>query len=228
LNILAIETSLGLSSVALRLRRHTGGEEILAERLPQGAQPAEHLVPLIGAIMARGGLAFSQLDLIAVSVGPGGFSSIRTGVAAARAIGLAAKVPVAGATSFRVMAASMSKRHPGSAFGLAAPAGAQAAYCQLIAEDGRSITEIELVPAEEVGGFFEGRVDVLGGPPRLSFGQTISPLLPEDMIDASPDATILAEVASELDPSTDRPSPFYVRSAGARPQVGGTIARKAE
>ena len=50
-----------------------------------------------------------RVDRVAVSIGPGGFSGIRTGVAAARGIGLAAHIPVVGATSFRIMAEASTR-----------------------------------------------------------------------------------------------------------------------
>ena len=74
--------------------------------------------------MAHAGIEFSSLGRIAVCVGPGGFSGIRTGVAAARGIGLAAGVPVAGATSFQIMAAAFeSEGEAPEVYGIAAPAG---------------------------------------------------------------------------------------------------------
>ena len=96
---------------------------MLVRRLPEGKPQAEGLIPLIGELMAAAGMAFPSLDRIAVSIGPGGFSGIRTGVAAARGLGLAAGVPVVGATSFKIMAAAFESE--GQRAGRLRPGGAR-------------------------------------------------------------------------------------------------------
>ena len=105
MKILAIETSMGRSSVAVTTG--SSDEPVRVAWLHAGEPQAEKLVPLIGELMAKAALSFHALDLIAVCVGPGGFSGIRTGVAAARGIALAANVPIVGTTSFRIMAAGL-------------------------------------------------------------------------------------------------------------------------
>jgi tRNA threonylcarbamoyladenosine biosynthesis protein TsaB len=93
-------------SVALTER---DGVSVLAKRLESGHSQAERLIPLLAEIMAEAAVPFSALERVAVCVGPGGFSSIRAGVAAARGIGLASRVPVVGATSFQIMAAAFEQ-----------------------------------------------------------------------------------------------------------------------
>jgi hypothetical protein len=43
-----------------------------------------------------------------------------------------------------------------------------------------------------------------------------------------PDAETLAQIALDLDPVRDPPSPYYVRPADARPQTGHLISRLEE
>ena len=54
---------------------------------------AEALMPLIARVLARSNLDFSALDRIAVTTGPGSFTGLRVGIAAARGIALAAGKP---------------------------------------------------------------------------------------------------------------------------------------
>lgn len=73
---------------------------------------AERLMPMVRAVMDEasgseaGPGAFEALDGIAVTVGPGAFTGVRIGLAAARAIGLAAALPVTGFTTLEVVAAA--------------------------------------------------------------------------------------------------------------------------
>ncbi|MFY9641355.1 MAG: tRNA (adenosine(37)-N6)-threonylcarbamoyltransferase complex dimerization subunit type 1 TsaB [Rhodomicrobium sp.] len=226
MKILAIETSMGRTSAALSLEP---GAPMLVRRLPEGKPQAEGLIPLIGELMEAAGVAFPSLDRIAVSIGPGGFSGIRTGVAAARGLGLAADVPVVGATSFKIMAAAFeSEVNAPAAYGLAAPAGLSAVFCQIVARGCKALSEILALPHGEVASFFEGRAEMIAGPAAnmLSEGGSVS--VPVRGAGIVPDAEVLAAIAPDHDPMRDLPSPYYVRPADARPQAGHVIARKAD
>ena len=215
------------TSVALSLRQP--GESMLVRRLEPGEPQAEGLIPLIGDLMTSAAVKFGDLDRIAVCIGPGGFSGIRSGVAAARGIGLAATVPVVGATSFRIMAAAFEKQSDTpAAYGLAAPAGVSAVFCQILARGGRPLTEIVSLPQSETAAFFDGHAEVLAGPAARALFEGGYISLPVREAALMPDAEILAEIAPRLDPARDPPSPYYVRPADARPQTGHVIPRSGE
>jgi len=215
---------MGRTSAALAIEP---GAPLLVRRLPEGAQQAEGLIPLIRDLMAGAGIDFASLDRIAVSTGPGGFSGIRTGVAAARGIGLAAGVPVVGATSFQIMAAAFEKDGPvPEAYGIAAPAGLSAVFCQILAPGRTGLTEILALPHSEAGAFFEGRARVIAGPAAGPLSEAGYVSVPVRGAGIAPDAETLAGLAPELDPRRDLPSPYYVRPADARPQTGHLIPRK--
>lgn len=65
-----------------------------------GRGHAENLIPMISALPHRG-----KAERIAVSVGPGSFTGVRVGIAAARALGLAWGADVVGYSSLSLMAA---------------------------------------------------------------------------------------------------------------------------
>ncbi|MFZ1107432.1 MAG: tRNA (adenosine(37)-N6)-threonylcarbamoyltransferase complex dimerization subunit type 1 TsaB [Rhodomicrobium sp.] len=225
--VLAIETSMGRTSVALATGR--AGKPVIAKRIEAGQGQAEKLIPLIGALMDEAGVSFADLDRLAVSIGPGGFSGIRTGVAAARGIGLAASVPVAGATSFRIMARAYEQTSGAAEpYGIAAPAGLGAVYCQIFALGEKALTGIVALPRAECGAFFAGRAKVLTGPAAASLSEEGLVSLRIAALELFPDAAMLAEIAPCLDPERDLPVPHYVREADAKPQSGHVIALKAD
>ncbi|MEE2661551.1 MAG: tRNA (adenosine(37)-N6)-threonylcarbamoyltransferase complex dimerization subunit type 1 TsaB [Pseudomonadota bacterium] len=61
---------------------------------------AEKLVPMIKNIGKESGLEISDVDLIAVTVGPGSYTGVRTGLAAAHGFSLASGVPAVGVSCF--------------------------------------------------------------------------------------------------------------------------------
>jgi tRNA threonylcarbamoyladenosine biosynthesis protein TsaB len=71
---------------------------------------------MIEEALALAGLGYRDLDLIAVTVGPGTFAGLRIGVAVARGLGVATGVPVAGVTSLEALAqGALSRSTPGGA-----------------------------------------------------------------------------------------------------------------
>jgi tRNA threonylcarbamoyladenosine biosynthesis protein TsaB len=84
------------------------GERVLAEESAAMLRgQAEHLVPMIARAMAAAGLGFGELDLIAVTLGPGAFTGVRIGIATAQGLALATGVPALGLGSFEAVAAAV-------------------------------------------------------------------------------------------------------------------------
>jgi tRNA threonylcarbamoyladenosine biosynthesis protein TsaB len=59
----------------------------------------------VDALLRRGGVRPSQLEGIAVGVGPGSFTGLRMGLATARALAFALDIPVAGVSTLDALAA---------------------------------------------------------------------------------------------------------------------------
>ncbi|MFC3712355.1 tRNA (adenosine(37)-N6)-threonylcarbamoyltransferase complex dimerization subunit type 1 TsaB [Sphingoaurantiacus capsulatus] len=130
---LAIETALHACSAALIDRGR-----IVAERHEIIARGhAERLVPLIAELLAEAGV--TRANRIAVDVGPGSFTGIRVGLAAARAFGLAWKAPVDGFTSTALVAAGVFADHPDiDRLYVAFDASRGEVYAQAFDRDGRA------------------------------------------------------------------------------------------
>src|ERR1700716_955683 len=103
MRVLAIDTALEACSAAV-LDTDQGG--ILAsESIPMVRGHAEALMPLVARVMSDAMLEFLELDRIAVTVGPGSFTGLRVGVAAARGIAVAADKPAVAVSTLAAVAA---------------------------------------------------------------------------------------------------------------------------
>jgi len=127
---------------------------------------AETLVPLIERIMAKAGSAPTQLDTIAVATGPGSFTGIRVGLAAAHGIALATGARLIGVTSFAAVAASVQRDAVAivpEAILVALDSRRPDLYVQLFAADGgdRPLSPPGAVLPEELADFV-GRHAVAG------------------------------------------------------------------
>lgn len=98
--VLVIDTATEACSVAL-----FAGDHLLAsDYAVLGRGHAERLVPMIAALPGRG-----RAGSILVNCGPGSFTGVRVGLAAARALSLAWNVPVSGYSTLALIAA-MARR----------------------------------------------------------------------------------------------------------------------
>jgi tRNA threonylcarbamoyladenosine biosynthesis protein TsaB len=103
--LLAIESTASGCSVAVLGHDIASPGALLAHRsLPASRGQADRLVELIEAAIGDAGFAYGELDLIAVDHGPGSFTGVRTGVAAARGLALAAGLPVLPVSSLETLA----------------------------------------------------------------------------------------------------------------------------
>ena len=136
--ILAFDTSAGACSAAVR-----SDGETLAERFEVRARgQAEILMPMVGEVISAAGLAYRDLDLIAATVGPGSFTGMRIGIAAARAMSLAARIPALGLTTLEVVAAGIDGTETGSHPVLVCvESKREDIYAQLFGADGEPQTE---------------------------------------------------------------------------------------
>lgn len=97
--ILAVDTCAGRSSVAL-----WQGGVIASKNDEISGQQSRTLVLLIEEVLAMGAKTYADCDAIACALGPGGFTSVRVGVAAARSIAHVTGKPLIGLSALEVIA----------------------------------------------------------------------------------------------------------------------------
>jgi len=102
--------AIGTSSPALSVALVEGGRLLAHDHRLIGRGHAEAVVPAVAALPDRG-----RAHAIVVDIGPGSFTGIRVGIAAARALGLAWGVPVHGVSAVHLAAALAFAAHPGCA-----------------------------------------------------------------------------------------------------------------
>lgn len=92
--ILAIETATGCGSVALTRGAGSTGKVLAEYTLQPEVAHARRLLGLVAAVMAAAGVGWDQLAGVAVSQGPGSFTGLRIGMAAAQGLAMALAKPL--------------------------------------------------------------------------------------------------------------------------------------
>jgi len=217
--ILAVDTALGACSAAV-----LSGDRVLAhEHRDMARGHAEALAPMVEEMMRRAGLAFSDLERIGVTTGPGTFAGQRVGLAFARAVALALKKPAVGVTTLDAMAAEALAKSQSTGWAVAA-ADAKRGEIYLGARNAHaSLLEPVLLPLEEAAARLaslaerHGREIVLAGTATDAFSPLLhsSGFVPSDSLVRQPDAVFVAQLAA-LAPVGPPPKPLYLRPPDAK------------
>ena len=148
MRILALETSAKAVSAAVT----EDGKVLCSGYQDTGLTHSRTLMPIVEGILKNTELTVSQMDAIAVAVGPGSFTGIRIGVAAAKGLAFAADKPTVGVSTLAAMA-----RNVAFADGLivcAMDARRKQVYNALFQTDGERLTRLSpdrAISLEELG-----------------------------------------------------------------------------
>lgn len=159
MRLLAFDTAAAACSAALWSDDGGGGILASRRRLMERGQ-SESLISMIGEVMAEAGADFHDLDRLAVTVGPGAFTGVRIGLAAAKGLALAGETPLVGVTTLEAIAYAALRKGGANAdapSGTTPPtrparilvtlaAGRRDLYCQLFAADSSPLGLSPLAP----------------------------------------------------------------------------------
>jgi tRNA threonylcarbamoyladenosine biosynthesis protein TsaB len=227
MRVLAIDTALGACAAAVL--DTASGAVTAHESQTMSRGHAEALMPLIARVMERARLDFSELDRIAVTTGPGSFTGLRVGIAAARGLGLAAGKPVVGLTTLAAYAAPLIAANDTLPVAAAIDARHDHLYLQVFGVGGRTLVSPRLAPLREA------LRAAAGGGPRL-VGNAAEILAkawpagaepPSKIVQSdAPDIDWVARLGAAAEDTGAPPKPLYLRAPDAQPQDASRLARR--
>jgi tRNA threonylcarbamoyladenosine biosynthesis protein TsaB len=224
MRILAIDTA--LSACAACVMDAGAPEPISYETIVMERGHAEALLPLVDRVVSKAEGGFSGLDRVAVTVGPGSYTGLRVGIAAARAIGLAAHVPVVGVTTLSALLAALIADDNRRVLAAAIDARHGQVYFQSIAPGGQSIVAPTLVRVREAARLIgSGPTAIVGSGAGAVAAETagVEVAVQEKSF---PDILWVARLGLVADPSTALPKPLYLRGPDAKPQDQARLTRR--
>jgi tRNA threonylcarbamoyladenosine biosynthesis protein TsaB len=133
---------------------------ILEDTLDSAQEHATQIIGLIDSVLKRASVSKDKLDGVAVADGPGSFTGLRIGMAAAKGMARALNIPIVGISTFEVIARRALSKY--DEFFLAAVVRKGELYLCRIAQGVEIRKNIALVSAEnlssEVGSFRTGLI----------------------------------------------------------------------
>jgi tRNA threonylcarbamoyladenosine biosynthesis protein TsaB len=216
--ILAIDTALEACAAAVL---DTDKNRLIAqESQAMKRGHAEALMPLVARVMKDAGIAFTSLDRVAATSGPGSFTGLRVGLSAARGIALAAGKPAIGITTLAAYAAPHVGELGEHPIVSAIDARHDHVYLQVVDGHGGPLVTPRVASIEEaVAASRFGAPMLVGNAADLLAGRWPKDAAPPVKIDqqAAPDITWVAWLAAAVDPTVAAPRPFYLRAPDAKP-----------
>jgi tRNA threonylcarbamoyladenosine biosynthesis protein TsaB len=212
--ILAADTALGACSVAV-----LEDDRVLAhcfEAMERGH--AEALAPMVDDAMRASGIAFSDIDRLAVTTGPGTFTGQRVGLAFMRGLRVALKKPLVGITTLEAMCAAAMVEAETPYAAAVHDARREEAYLAITSKDGVLVAPEILslsALAKRIAGVVprDAAIALAGTGAELVTGD-----LPRSKLTAirQPDALWVARLALLAPEPTEAPHPLYLRAPDAK------------
>ncbi|HUO91853.1 MAG TPA: tRNA (adenosine(37)-N6)-threonylcarbamoyltransferase complex dimerization subunit type 1 TsaB [Rhizomicrobium sp.] len=217
MKILAVDTALGACSVAI-----TDTGKALAHRwvaMPRGH--AEELAPMVERSMADARLAFSDVERLAVTTGPGTFTGQRVGLAFMRGLRVALGRPLIGVTTLEAMAAAaraqagisvvavVHEAKRGDVYGALYHAREAVLPARVLPTDAMLEAILAKVGAEQVA------VAGTAAPDAASWLASHGVASTETKV-RQPDALWVAKLAEAVPAPTDAARPLYLRAPDAK------------
>ena len=209
---LAFDTTADCCSIAL-LRDNTVVEKF-SEEMDFGQ--AETLLPQIQKILQKQNLLFNDLNLLAVCIGPGSFTGVRSSIAAARAFDLAyPRLSITGVSAFEAYVHSLDMSELSDFNAVIIETKRADFYFQLFNGRLEKLCEAEALPYEEIISRLKGKtVTLIGNGVERFLDKPSGLVLHAIRMDKTASITDLAACAVQKfqNKKLNYPKPLYLRA----------------
>jgi tRNA threonylcarbamoyladenosine biosynthesis protein TsaB len=227
MRVLAIDTALEACAAAVL---DTSAGMLAQETLTMARGHAEALMPLIRRVMDQADVPFTALDRIAVTVGPGSFTGLRVGIAAARGIALASGKPAVGLSTLAAFAAPLLDADDSMPVVAAVDARHEHVYLQIFGPGGRTLVAPRLAALREAlqRAAASGAPRLTGNAAKLLAAAWPAGERAPAAVDqhGAPDIGWVAQLGAAAPADGEPVKPLYLRAPDAQPQDASRLPRR--
>ena len=219
---LAIDSAFGALSVAVASARGT------MSRIRADGRAAEDLGPMVRDILAEAGLHGHRPQRVAVTLGPGGFTSLRAGLALAKGLAMGWGVPLLGFTTLFALAADARREATENKPIVAAiDAKRGEVFVAIFGPDLGVLVEPLVTPVQDLAAALRARVAIesiqtIAGTGAGMVVEALRPLGLTAQVCSPGEAGLalpLVNLAAKADPAAFPANAVYLRQADARPMA---------
>lgn len=226
--LLAVDTALGACSVAVFDQDQDRPLAIHSVELARGH--AEALLPMVEQVMRETGTEFDAVSRFVTTVGPGSFTGLRVGIAAARGFALACHKPAVGVSTLTALCAPFLNEKDTVPVVACIDALHNNIYFQMTGAGGRALVTPRIGSIDEAIGLVAvGAVRLVGPGANLLASRWPSPDVPAPVLvdpKPAPDIEWVARIGSTANPETAKPRPLYLKAPDAQPQTAHRLPRQ--
>jgi tRNA threonylcarbamoyladenosine biosynthesis protein TsaB len=230
MRVLAIDTALAACSAAI-LDTHGGhdGGIVASESLPMVRGHAEALIPLLARIAGEARMMFRNFDRVVVTTGPGSFTGLRVGIAAARGIALAIGKPAVGLSTLSAYAAPYLADDENTPVVVAIDARHDHVYLEVFGPGGRTVVAprlASLADAARAAALAPARI--VGSAAPAVANALVAMNAASVLVDprGAPDIDWVARMGAAIPDGQAPPKPQYLRAPDAQPQNAAQLPRR--
>jgi len=192
--------------------------------LDLGKGHAEHLTGVVDDAMRQAGVGFPELGRIVVSVGPGSFTGVRVGVAAARGYALALNIPAVGVTTLEAIAAETRSLAGARILMTALDGGRGEIFLSVYDGDGALLFGPVATTLQGAAALAREHMPLLVGTAAKAVADEARAGLELGAHGSTADIGVYARLGATGDVG-EKPKPLYLRDADAKPQAGFVLPR---
>ena len=225
MNILAIDTSGEDCGISI----NKGGTNKLVvfvnEKIKKGF--AECLPSLLESALTKANLKISNIDRIGVSIGPGSFAGIRTGLSFVKGLSLVQRIPLVGLSTLQILTESINDKIEYESILALVDSKLDEYFVQVFSSDDKSKVNPQLKTTNQILDLISKKHAVVCAEnSNILERPEIEKLTKIFIIKTNQKLKTICQLSFNATKPFNNPEPLYMRSPDAKPQSGFSVAKK--